>query len=154
MATATAHFFFFAFYKKIKPNATGPLSSESKKRQENMICVVISYRTNLCNFDDSYEEISHHNIAGNKRNNNILKGGQEGWCKSRGDEDNHRNKGPGSLHCVTQLRSKCNGHYNRPPDLGKCVMWWDVWDLTRYTILDAKVLDRNVTWLTKHKDTS
>ena len=48
----------------------------------------------------------------------------------------------------------CNGHYNRTPDLGKCVMRWDVWDLARYTILDAKVLDRNVTWLTKHKDTS
>ena len=35
---------------------------------------------------------------------------------------------------------------------------WDVverkWDLARHTILDAKVLDRNVTWLTKHKDTS
>ena len=27
------------------------------------------------------------------------------------------------------------------------------WDLARYAILDAKVLDRNVTWLTKHKDT-
>ena len=48
----------------------------------------------------------------------------------------------------------CNGHYNRTPDLGKCVMWWDVWDLTRYLILDAKVLDRNVTRLSKHKDTS
>ena len=48
----------------------------------------------------------------------------------------------------------CNGHYNRTPDLGKCVMWWNVWDLARYTILDVKVLDRNVTWLTKHKDTS
>ena len=48
----------------------------------------------------------------------------------------------------------CNGHYNRTPDLGKCVMWWDVWDLARHTILDAKVLDRNVTWLSKHKDTS
>ena len=48
----------------------------------------------------------------------------------------------------------CNGHYNRTPDLGKCGMWWNVWDLARYSILDAKVLDRNVTWLTKHKDTS
>ena len=47
----------------------------------------------------------------------------------------------------------CNGHYNRAPDLGKCVMWWNVWDLARYTILDTKVLDRNATWLTKHKDT-
>ena len=28
------------------------------------------------------------------------------------------------------------------------------WDLARHTILDAKVLDRNVTWLIKHKDTS
>ena len=28
------------------------------------------------------------------------------------------------------------------------------WDLARHTILDAKVLDRHVTWLTKHKDTS
>ena len=27
------------------------------------------------------------------------------------------------------------------------------WDLARQPILDAKVLDRNVTWLTKHKDT-
>ena len=42
----------------------------------------------------------------------------------------------------------CNGHYNRTPDLGKCGMWWDTWDLARHTILDAKVLDRNVTWLT------
>ena len=33
-------------------------------------------------------------------------------------------------------------------------MWWNTWDLARYSILDAKVLDRNVTWLTKHKDTS
>ena len=48
----------------------------------------------------------------------------------------------------------CNGHYNRTPDLGKCVMWRDTWDLARHTILDTKVLDRNVTWLTKHKDTS
>ena len=48
----------------------------------------------------------------------------------------------------------CNGHYNRTPDLGKCRMWWNSWDLARYTILDAKVLDRNITWLTKHKDTS
>ena len=48
----------------------------------------------------------------------------------------------------------CNGHYNRTPDLGKYVMWWNTWDLARYTILDTKVLDRNVTWLTKHKDTS
>ena len=40
------------------------------------------------------------------------------------------------------------------PDLGKSEMWWDTWDLARHTILDAKVLDRNVTWLTKHKDTS
>ena len=50
--------------------------------------------------------------------------------------------------------TSCNGHYNRTPDLGKCGMWWNVWDLARHTILDAKVLDRNVTWLTKHKDTS
>ena len=48
----------------------------------------------------------------------------------------------------------CYGHYNRTPDLGKCGMWWNVWDLARHTILDVKVLDRNVTWLTKHKDTS
>ena len=48
----------------------------------------------------------------------------------------------------------CNGHYNRTPDLGKCVMWGNAWDLARHTILDVKVLDRNVTWLTKHKDTS
>ena len=26
--------------------------------------------------------------------------------------------------------------------------------LSKYTILDTKVLDRNVTWLTKHKDPS
>ena len=32
-------------------------------------------------------------------------------------------------------------------------MWWNVWDLARQLILDAQVLDRNVTWLTKHKDT-
>ena len=31
----------------------------------------------------------------------------------------------------------CNGHYNRTPDLGKCVMWWNWWDLARLTILDA-----------------
>ena len=49
---------------------------------------------------------------------------------------------------------ECNGHYNRTPDLGKWVVWWNVWDLARHTILDAKVLDHNVTWLTKHKDTS
>ena len=48
----------------------------------------------------------------------------------------------------------CNGHYNCTPDLGKGGMWWNVWDLARYSILDAKVLDRDVTWLTKHKDTS
>ena len=47
----------------------------------------------------------------------------------------------------------CNGHYNHMPDLGKCGMWWNVWDLARQPILDAKVLDRNVTWLTKHKET-
>ena len=29
-----------------------------------------------------------------------------------------------------------------------------MWDLARHMILDAKVLDCNVTWLTKHKDTS
>ena len=49
---------------------------------------------------------------------------------------------------------RCNGHYNRTPDLGKYGMWWNTWDLARHTMLDAKVLDRNVTWLTKHKDTS
>ena len=32
---------------------------------------------------------------------------------------------------------RCNGHYNRTPDLGKCVMWWNMWDLARYSILDA-----------------
>ena len=52
------------------------------------------------------------------------------------------------------LCRRCNGHYNRMPDLGKCVMWWNTWDLARHMILDTKVLDRNVTWLTKHKDTS
>ena len=30
----------------------------------------------------------------------------------------------------------------------------NVWDLAKQPILDAMVLDRNVTWLTKHKDTS
>ena len=35
-------------------------------------------------------------------------------------------------------KEKCNGHYNRAPDLGKCVMWWNTWDLARYTILDAR----------------
>ena len=34
-------------------------------------------------------------------------------------------------------KSCCNGHYNRTPDLGKCVMWWNVWDLAVHTILDA-----------------
>ena len=69
------------------------------------------------------------------------------------------------LHFTTQIHQTasflflflphiCNGHYNRTPDLGKYVMWWNTWDLARYTILDAKVLDRNITWLTKHKDTS
>ena len=53
-----------------------------------------------------------------------------------------------SLSCT-----ECNGHYNRTPDLGKCEMWWNTWDLARHTILDTKVLDRNVTWRTKHKDT-
>ena len=48
---------------------------------------------------------------------------------------------------------QCNGHYNRTPDLGRCAKWWNTWDLARYSILDMKVLDRNVTWLTKHKDT-
>ena len=48
----------------------------------------------------------------------------------------------------------CNSHYNRMPDLGKYVMWGNMWDLARHTILDSMVLDRNVTWLTKHKDTS
>ena len=28
-----------------------------------------------------------------------------------------------------------------------------MWDLAKHTILGAKVLDRNVTWLIKHKDT-
>ena len=55
-------------------------------------------------------------------------------------------------HFIT--KTHCNGHYNRTPDLGKCGMWWNVWDLARHTILDTKVLDRNVTWLTRHKDTS
>ena len=35
-------------------------------------------------------------------------------------------------------------------------MWGVVehkWDLAGYSILDAKVLDRNVTWLFRHKDT-
>ena len=31
----------------------------------------------------------------------------------------------------------CNGHYNRMPDLGKSVMWWNMWDLARQPILDA-----------------
>ena len=30
----------------------------------------------------------------------------------------------------------------------------NTWDLARYAVLDAKVLDRIITWLTKHKDTS
>ena len=51
-------------------------------------------------------------------------------------------------------RPMCNGHYNRTPDLGKYEVWRNTWDLARHTILDPKVLDRNVTWLTKHKDTS
>ena len=48
----------------------------------------------------------------------------------------------------------CNGHYNCKPDLGDGELWWNTWDLAGLSILDAKVLDRNVTWLTKHKDTS
>ena len=48
----------------------------------------------------------------------------------------------------------CNGHYNRTPDLGKMCDVGNTWDLARLLILDAKVLDRDVTWLTKHKDTS
>ena len=52
------------------------------------------------------------------------------------------------------LKPDCNGHYNRTPDLGRCGTWWNVWDLARHTILDTKILDRNVTWLTQHKDTS
>ena len=71
-----------------------------------MICIVISYSCTLRTVDAPYEEISRQSIARNEGNNNTLKGGREGWCKSRGDEDKHRNKGPGSLHCVTQLRSK------------------------------------------------
>ena len=59
-----------------------------------------------------------------------------------------------SLYVCQKEEVACNGHYNRTPDLGKYVMWWNTWDLARHTILDAKVLDRNVTWLTKHKDTS
>ena len=55
---------------------------------------------------------------------------------------------------VCLFHSCCNGHYNRTPDLGRCVIRWDVWDLARHSILDAKVLDHNITWLTKHKDTS
>ena len=48
----------------------------------------------------------------------------------------------------------CYGHYNRAPDLGKCIKWWNTWDSAELSILDAKVLDRDVTWLSKHKDTS
>ena len=55
---------------------------------------------------------------------------------------------------MLDVNLNCNSHYNCTPDLGKCVMWWNVWDLAKHTILDAKVLDRNVTWPTKHKDTS
>ena len=54
---------------------------------------------------------------------------------------------------IRSLYLACNGHYNHMPDLGKCGMWWNVWDLARQPILDAKVLDHNVTWLTKHKET-
>ena len=61
---------------------------------------------------------------------------------------------PGNFLPLSAVGRWCNGHYNRTPDLGKCGMWWNVWDLARHTILDTKVLDRNVTWLTKHKDTS
>ena len=53
-----------------------------------------------------------------------------------------------------QVDASCNGHYNRTPDLGRYGVWWNTWDLARHTILDTKVLDRNVTWLTGHKDTS
>ena len=42
-------------------------------------------------------------------------------------------------------KSSCNGHYNRTPDLGKCVMQRETWDLANCSILDTKVLDRNIT---------
>ena len=51
------------------------------------------------------------------------------------------------LRCSSR-REGCNGHYNCTPDLGECVRWWNTWDLAMYAILDPKVLDRNVTWLT------
>ena len=34
-------------------------------------------------------------------------------------------------HPCTSILVWCNGHYNRTPDLGKCMMWWNVWDLAR-----------------------
>ena len=37
--------------------------------------------------------------------------------------------GDGSICSSAQVC--CNGHYNRTPDLGKCMMWWNVWDLAR-----------------------
>ena len=43
--------------------------------------------------------------------------------------------------CIDVIGVHCNGHYNRTPDLGKCEMWWNTWDLARHTILDTKVLD-------------
>ena len=55
---------------------------------------------------------------------------------------------------LAEAEDFCNGHYNRTPDLGKWVMRWDNVGLSKYTILDTKVLDRNVTWPVKHKDTS
>ena len=58
-----------------------------------------------------------------------------------------------ALAALEDWHIHCNGRYNRTPDLGKYVMRWDTWDLARHTILDAKVLDRNVTWLIRHKDT-
>ena len=61
-------------------------------------------------------------------------------------------KKDGKLHPIQDYW--CNGHYNRMPDLGKCEVRQNTWDLAKQSILDTKVLDCNVTWLTKHKDTS
>ena len=62
-----------------------------------------------------------------------------------------RRVGVGVGVCVCE--HVCNGHYNRKPDLGGRESWWNTWDLASLSILDAKVLDRNVTWLIGHKNT-
>ena len=139
---ATAHFFVFIFVSILKTNATGPLPPDSKKWQENM---VISYSRPSCTLDAPYKEISRHSTVRNKRNNNTLKGDREGWHKSRSDEDKHCNKGPGSLHCVTQLRSKDQlegwmeiGEYSGCAYVSMCGWWAKKCSLTSVVVSSQK----------------